>query len=758
MSPWYNQPATPRAVPLSYAAHLPVVSAAALKRIARLWVGTAASKLGKDACIKAICKGLEQPAAVHAMVQQLSDFERAGLGLVSRYGTSAPTEALATELLMLGMPFKDHGGSVPWSMRHGTDYRALNSLLYQGIVLPQHQHQGYGYPNELHIDDYHYSPKIFAESCVLAEVQTVPPEPLPLTPVAEAEPGIARQPVEVVLRLIGLVETLRKSGPIPLTTKGRLPKPFLTKLGKLLGWETALAQEPLAPLQDATRFFFWLLSALEFYQFRTDGGMELTAAASTFFGAPYETQALRWVHAYRLLTGWEEYRTGMVWNDDSYGWYGNKTLGLRAALLLALGALPEVDAWYNVTELSGAMFDRLGEYFPLGYLPQVYPVYRTSAAQEVQRQQEWRQQLQKNWERSEQPWISSALTGPLVHLGLVELAASPSSKRPGGILFRLTALGRAVLYDTLRGHRISRETTAPGPAQADGQCWIVQPNFDVVVYLDRAAATQLAFMERIAERKPASGATALYHLTRDTVYAALESGMTIAVLQDTLGQASAYPVPANVRQMLNEWAARRERLTVYRTAAVVEYPDQASRDAALTSGTCVGQAIGERFVVLAAQPRALRAVPARSVDYLAPPVRCLQVAEDGTVQIHAGHADLLIRGEVAAWADPGADDRHWHLTRASVERAVKAGWSAEGIIDSLTQRALRPAAPALLLVAIRAWAGERTLPRHVAVAADVLLQIADTNVAQAIASSTMLRPYLRGRLGPQTFLVHREAA
>jgi hypothetical protein len=66
--------------------------------------------------------------------------------------------------------------------------------------------------------------------------------------------------------------------------------------------------------------------------------------------------------------------------------------------------------------------------------------------------------------------------------------------------------------------------------------------------------------------------------------------------------------------------------------------------------------------------------------------------------------------------------------------------------------------PALLLVAIRAWAGERALPKAVAVASDMLLQIADPTVAHAIATSTLLQPYLRGQLGPQTFLVRHDTA
>ena len=90
-------------------------------------------------------------------------------------------------------------------------------------------------------------------------------------------------------------------------------------------------------------------------------------------------------------------------------------------------------------------------------------------------------------------------------------------------------------------------------------------------------------------------------------------------------------------------------------------------------------------------------------------------------------------------------------------RAVKVGRTAASIIDNLAQRAQQPV-PALLIVAIRAWAGERALPKAVALASDILLQIADPMVAHAIASSTLLQPYLRGQLGPQTFLVRHETA
>jgi hypothetical protein len=172
-----------------------------------------------------------------------------------------------------------------------------------------------------------------------------------------------------------------------------------------------------------------------------------------------------------------------------------------------------------------------------------------------------------------------------------------------------------------------------------------------------------------------------------------------------------------------------------------------------------GQPVGERFIVLSAQQRSGPAAvqASRTVNYLAAPARCVQVAEDGTVHIRRAHADLLVRGEVAAWADPGSDEDHWRLTRTSIGRAIKAGWTATSIIENLSRRAQQPV-PALLIVAIRAWAGERALPKAVAVASDILLQIADPTVAHAIATSALLQPYLRGQLGPQTFLVRHDTA
>ena len=66
---------------------------------------------------------------------------------------------------MLGLPFQDHRAHhASWSARGGADYQALNCLLHRGIAMLLGRDQEYGgYTVNLYVDDYHYSPAVFAE-------------------------------------------------------------------------------------------------------------------------------------------------------------------------------------------------------------------------------------------------------------------------------------------------------------------------------------------------------------------------------------------------------------------------------------------------------------------------------------------------------------------------------------------------------------------------------------------------------------------
>jgi len=241
-------------------------------------------------------------------------------------------------------------------------------------------------------------------------------------------------------------------------------------------------------------------------------------------------------------------------------------------------------------------------------------------------------------------------------------------------------------------------------------CWVVQPNFDVIVYLDRASASLLTFIERITERRPSEGATALSRLTQATVYSGLEAGIDPKVFLTTLASASEYQLPENVRQTLSDWISQRERLVVYRSVDVLG----PTRDAALAKKVVTGRSIGDQWILLAGPVgyKSLVGSMSRVINYGKPVSPGLTVAEEGLIRIDPTRADVVVRGEIPCLSEPmngeGREvplggEHDWQMTRSTIQRAVRGGWTAEQMIQRLAQR-VDQGLPPLLIVALRSWA------------------------------------------------------
>ena len=189
------------------------------------------------------------------------------------------------------------------------------------------------------------------------------------------------------------------------------------------------------------------------------------------------------------------------------------------------------------------------------------------------------------------PGSNHALTTWCYYLGLVELSLKDKALHA----LRLTDLGRAILHP-------NQTPAEPIPAVNDRVAWVVQPNFEIVVYLDRATPEQLAFLERHAERFQTQQHVAQYRLTRPAIYAALESGSKLDRLLATLEGGAGRPLPQNIIAEIREWAALREQVTLYRRARLLEYGDTPARDADVKRLS--GVAVGDRFLLVTAQQAA----------------------------------------------------------------------------------------------------------------------------------------------------------
>src|SRR5205823_1877638 len=139
--------------------------------------------------LAAVRKGFGDLHAIRALAENLSDFERAGLGLIKlRGGRTAYTGELAGELLMLGLPFKGKtGGYFGHLSAEDAHYCGVNALLDTGLLI---RIDGGGW----HVGRYDPNLAVFADARVLAAIEPLPPKALDIKPLAHGTAEFVRRP------------------------------------------------------------------------------------------------------------------------------------------------------------------------------------------------------------------------------------------------------------------------------------------------------------------------------------------------------------------------------------------------------------------------------------------------------------------------------------------------------------------------------------------------------------------------------------
>ena len=348
------------------------------------------------------------------------------------------------------------------------------------------------------------------------------------------------------------------------------------------------------------------------------------------------------------------------------------------------------------------------------------------------------------WERRERPWIEAALTTWGYFFGLVEL----SRQNENLISFRLTQFGKEVLHPEV-APAPTGESSQAIPGEEQPAAWIVQPNFDVVVYLDHIDPAQLAFLEAHAEREKVDEHMAQYRLRRASVYRGLESGTQPEDLLERLAAASGAPLPKNIITEVREWAALREQITLRKSARLVEYPSPEALQAERSNGA-PGKVIGGRFLLLEDGADARFSNGLRQIDYAQPLPKTLSVSEDGRVHLAHTTQDLMVAAQVGQWAER-QPQKEWQLTEASIQAALKKGLKLTHLLTLLEERLTRPL-PLMLEIALRAWAGgEQKAELETA----AVLHCSSEKLFQAIISSVKLKPYLKGYRSPDLILIDK---
>jgi hypothetical protein len=330
-------------------------------------------------------------------------------------------------------------------------------------------------------------------------------------------------------------------------------------------------------------------------------------------------------------------------------------------------------------------------------------------------------------------WVEALVAGVFDPLGVTERVGAGA---------RLTARGR---------HLLTAET-APAEPAAFPHTLLVQPNAEILAYRQGLTPSLIATLSKFADWTVVGPACTLL-LTETRVYRGLENGLTVAEILHPLQKFGSRPVPAAVEDLVRRWGSKRERVSVYASATLVEFPTPADLDVAIQRGVCAIR-LTDR-IGLTADGRdpdyaSLRLIGNR--DYEARPQPCVRVGDDGvTWTIDAALADLLLDSELARIADSVADDvPGTRRVRASAEKlrtAAERGMTREELDHWFVMRSGHPAPPAALLFSFGPRTANATSSR------DVIVRFASAELTDGIWQWPVTRELLSERIGPAAVVV-----
>jgi hypothetical protein len=706
-----------------------------VSKVATFWVGRG-SGLSKNERVGAVLKAMKDDAAAERAARSLGRVDRETLAAYRRYGGTVNGTVIRLDLQARGVLEVVEHVSTYYRSSHWR-HNPLAGLA-ERLALVRNRRSSYwspGYSSETEKPFPLYS----LHPALLRHIEPAGPAPWSVPALKAApQPEPVRLPAEVALDLARVFAYVTTRGQVRLNKSGELGTPALRSLAKAV----PLAEEPGYPLPEVQALYFEVLRETRLILVDDTDAYADPDAATRLSTLATAQQMHAWARAWLHARYWGD-GTG-IGSSEGYS-YSHDEEGDRAAarqvLAWALSGLAHAeDEWFGLsdflTELYALARDRsyggvgagAGSWDP--GLVEERGWHKLPPGEERER---------LGWLDRSGRWYANALMVTLGHLGLVQRGRSQPGARTADC-FRLTPWGQAVF---------GAPEVEPPDEEAEAKFLVVQPNFDVVAYLDRVSAAGAGTLGRLAEAEAtASGRVRTFHVSQASVYQATESGMTPTEVTEFLRRHSQNDLPANVVRSLSDWFARRESLIVRAGLTVLAFPSPAARDDYLSRHK--GSACGERFALVAA-PDARVALANALVSNHRERLRQTLVADEHGRLRATGPADLVQEARLRRLAERTSDG--WRLTGASIRRALDQG-CRPGLLSAWLEDHLAGPLPPLLERALDAWMGKAS---PLELGELTLLHVGDLRDFHALAGSERLRPFLQGSVGPGWLVVPRQA-
>jgi hypothetical protein len=342
----------------------------------------------------------------------------------------------------------------------------------------------------------------------------------------------------------------------------------------------------------------------------------------------------------------------------------------------------------------------------------------------------------------QKPWLETFLLGVAYQLRLVQAARGED----GTWSVRLSTTGRWLLG----------LAEAPNLDTVHTQTLLVQPNLQIIAYRQGLTPSLIAHLTLFAAWENL-GAACTLQLQPETVYRALESGESFESIRLILEQHGTRGISPAVLDSLRTWSNKRDRITVYPSATLLEFASADDLNEALARGLPAIR-LSDRLGVVASEEsvefRHFRLTGTR--DYSLPPEKCVNVEADGvTLSVDLARSDLLVETEMPRFAEliggsSANGRRQYRLTPESLSAGRSAGLTLPLLESWFYQRACHPlpASARLLLLA-----GQIEAPR---LQSHLVLHVADEELADGLMQWPHTSELIEQRLGPTALVVAEE--
>jgi hypothetical protein len=342
------------------------------------------------------------------------------------------------------------------------------------------------------------------------------------------------------------------------------------------------------------------------------------------------------------------------------------------------------------------------------------------------------------------PWVSAFLLGPAHQMRFVQAAKASDDEW----VVRLSPTAQWLMG-------LGEPPASPPHYQ---QTLLVQPNLEIIAYRQGLTPGLITGLTKFAQWK-SLGAACILQLDSHSIYRALETGLTFAAVLQCLEQHATRAVPPTVIESLRTWADKRERLTIYPAAALLEFGSAGELNDALARGVPAVR-LSDRLAVIADESgidyRHFRLNGTR--DYSLPPERCVEIGDDGvTLRVDLARSDLLLETELPRFAEllehPGSNGRReYRLTPASLNAGKSVGLTIGALETWFLQRTGESLSPAARLLLFGSELPSPELRRH------LLLHVASADLADGLMQWPETRSLIAARVGPTALVVTEENA